>query len=737
MAELAKEKRGRKDSGHEIVMRAYSQMETSTGATPGKNSLLDGIRQDREQHGELVSRATAMFGNRLSEVIDPEAAGRKLKQYTVDQVDAATQALTKWLADMALPLLSSITQMVAAVAQHMPAAWLKPFVDFWNGPWRTLVIVGLSTIGAATLTAAIPGVGAGLATAMVSGAIGGTLAGGTTFLGDAFARAATIQLSPDGKLYVPKVGEVSVDPTTGQLATPSGDIDPALAAELPKLLAWAMSNFENANGQRTAKSSTELATMSAKTGAKAAGQGFILGAAGGGGGILARHLGTMGGALVSEAGRKTVTAVATAAAQGGIDLTTFAMNAGWTAAFTAAEEGRNAPLAMIGAMEDSYSDPGLIFSTLLSMGMAPLHADLIKPLLDKLSMQTIRNAADATYSTAVYALGMTGGTFVEGVRKAASPDASLGDMIEAGWKNAQGVLNNIAPMWALRFASASLASRPQVQQPTATGPTQTPAQAPTALPAPKRPISQAHRAAMTRANILATKLASGLSTRYLEKALERTTHILKEINISADGTVSIPNAIKLRIFEGNSPNVSYNVKDGDISFGTSVKLAGATAVPKIVFNTQDGSVTAKASVVGETSVGGNTAKVTTTVSVTASANGTVKTEAVIAEVKVSAVGVGGAAPATLVSEGVGGKFTDKLILAKPLAGDPSVGFQQNSAGPEALGKVSVGNSPANDPNIHYVPRKRKPEDEEGAPGPNDHHDDDHDGGAASSDPHGS
>ena len=54
----------------------------------------------------------------------------------------------------------------------IPESWTKALVDFWNGPWRTVLIIGLATVAAVAITVALPGVGVGIGAMLLAGVIG-------------------------------------------------------------------------------------------------------------------------------------------------------------------------------------------------------------------------------------------------------------------------------------------------------------------------------------------------------------------------------------------------------------------------------------------------------------------------------------------------------------------------------------------------------------------------------------
>ena len=186
--------------------------------------------------------------------------------------------------------MTAIDKIAQAVVSLIPDSWKKAFVDFWNGPWRSVIIIGLATIAAVAITAATLGTGAPIAAILMAAVIGGTIAGTAYFGGEMIAREGEISLSSEGKgVYVAGFGDVQIGKDGKPIPPPN--LTPEQLEEFEKQTQWAMSNFNvkhEQNGQVTGydrKSGTEITNYATQEGMKGFAEGAIssgLAVAGGG-----------------------------------------------------------------------------------------------------------------------------------------------------------------------------------------------------------------------------------------------------------------------------------------------------------------------------------------------------------------------------------------------------------------------------------------------------------------------
>jgi hypothetical protein len=167
--------------------------------------------------------------------------------------------------------IDAVSDAVAWVIDQVPNKVIEGFIDFWNSPWRDMVVIGLATIAAVAITVATVGTGAPVAAILLAAVIGGVMAGSAYGAGELASRQGEVDLNQDrpGEIYVPnhgylkpvfydpahgtlKPGEIGIDPMTGQMQLPDG-VDPAM-------FDWAMSNFnyDPATGTLDRKSNGEL-----------------------------------------------------------------------------------------------------------------------------------------------------------------------------------------------------------------------------------------------------------------------------------------------------------------------------------------------------------------------------------------------------------------------------------------------------------------------------------------------
>ena len=189
--------------------------------------------------------------------------------------------------------VQAICKVVDALVELIPDSVKEWFIDFWNGPWRDIIVIGLITVAAVAITVATMGTGAPIAAMLVAGAIGATMGGAAYFGGELAARNAEQDLERDhDAVYVPNFGYVKPDPATGQLIDPKTG-QPIPQDQLAKMdgaqLQWAMSNFtQGPNGELVAKSGAELfdyASLEGLEGAIQGGVGAALAMSGGAAGV--------------------------------------------------------------------------------------------------------------------------------------------------------------------------------------------------------------------------------------------------------------------------------------------------------------------------------------------------------------------------------------------------------------------------------------------------------------------
>ena len=177
--------------------------------------------------------------------------------------------------------VESICMLVDALVELIPDSVKEWFIDFWNGPWRDIIVIGLVTIAAVAITVATMGTGAPVAAMLVAGVIGATLGGAAFFGGELAARNAEQDLERDhDQLYVPGFGYVDYDPATGTFidpktgqALPPGTMPEGMSADQ---FQWAMSNFDvDENGELAAKSGEDLFDYASLEGLEGAIQGGI------------------------------------------------------------------------------------------------------------------------------------------------------------------------------------------------------------------------------------------------------------------------------------------------------------------------------------------------------------------------------------------------------------------------------------------------------------------------------
>ena len=72
----------------------------------------------------------------------------------LDLVQKGIDAVADFCAMVADKVMEAVDKIAQAVVSMIPDSWKKAFVDFWNGPWRSVIIIGLATVAAVALTVA-------------------------------------------------------------------------------------------------------------------------------------------------------------------------------------------------------------------------------------------------------------------------------------------------------------------------------------------------------------------------------------------------------------------------------------------------------------------------------------------------------------------------------------------------------------------------------------------------------
>ena len=370
------------------------------------------------------------------------------------KIQQGVHAVARFVADAANLALAGIDKIAQGLVDLIPNAWVKAFVDFWNGPWRQIVVIGLATVAAVAITGVTLGAGAPLGallegtvlsgtlgSALVAGTVGGTLAGAADFGGELVAREGDIKLSSDGHgIYIPGYGNVELG-ADGKPIPPKGLSGGALA-EFEQQAQWATSNFHVARGPDgrytfRRKSGEDIGNAATAEGIKGFGEGFISGAlAAGSVGLGARVAGVFDLAGQS-AGRlaveSTVANVVTGPAQ-------QSLSSAWDAGFTAIKDGRSPIAALRSAFEagkGQLASPTNWLSSMAMMGIAPAKLKLLTPLLgdelkgvDSRVLKTaISRGADVTTDTLGQTFAQAGGNFVGTYAAAIASGKSPGEAL--------------------------------------------------------------------------------------------------------------------------------------------------------------------------------------------------------------------------------------------------------------------------------------------------------------------
>ena len=374
-----------------------------------------------------------------------EAAVKAYVALQVAMISAAQKVVSKvaeFVTDLANKALEVVDKIAQAVVDMIPDSWVKAFVDFWNGPWRTMIIIGLATVAAVAITVATGGLGGPIAGVLLAGVIGGTLAGGAYFGGEMLAREGDIKLSNEGKgMYVPGIGYAQMGPD-GKLIPPPG-LSKDKLAQFEQQSQWAQSNFNLQYGPDgkvvgyDRKSGSEIGNYAVAEGIKGFGEGFVssaLAVAGGGAGSwVADSLNMAGGTLLRSAVEGTVANVITGPVQQGL-------TSAWDAGFEAIKDGKS-PLdalkAAWGAGSSQLASPGNWASAMMMMGIGPAKLKFLTPALEG-TMENVESRAlktvvsrgtDIAFDTMGQTFGQAGGNFIgayyEAIKSGKSPAEAL------------------------------------------------------------------------------------------------------------------------------------------------------------------------------------------------------------------------------------------------------------------------------------------------------------------------
>ena len=389
-------------------------------------------------------------------------------------VQQGIDAIADFAAEVADKVMEACDKLAQAVVSLIPDSFKKAFVDFWNGPWRSIIIIGLVTIVAVALTVATGGV----AGVLLAGLIGGTLTGGAYFGGEMIARESEISLSKEGKgMYIPGFGDVQIGPD-GKPVPPPG-LSPDKQAEFEKQAGWAASNFnltKDENGQVTGydrKSSTDISNAALAEGAK----GFVEGA-------IASSLSVVGGAagsLVTKGLGLAETTIAGSLVSAGISNVVTgpiqsSLTTGFDAAFEAIKNGESPGKAFMAGLKaggDVIKDPTQWATAFLTMGIAPAKMKFLQPLLESsaakqgesaLAKALITKGGNAVVSTVENTFTSVGGQFAGTYAKALSEGKTPAQALEAARAAADAAFTPEAiATTALMSAAGSVSHKSQAQ----------------------------------------------------------------------------------------------------------------------------------------------------------------------------------------------------------------------------------------------------------------------------------
>ncbi|HRC56070.1 MAG TPA: hypothetical protein PKU97_09100, partial [Kofleriaceae bacterium] len=405
-----------------------------------------------ELHSRAVAATNRYFDEKKRQLHQVKDFIDKAIDKTIEAVKAIGELVSTW---------------AASVADLVSSTFIKGFVDFWNGPWRNAIIIGLATIVAVAVTVGTGGLGGPVAAVLLASLIGGTLAGGATLAGDALARQGTIELADRGEgIYVPGHGPLKLGPD-GQPDLSS--VPPEKRDEVLKNMQWSLSNFDqtslraDASGMvsGTGKSHEEIGQMSMDAGAIAFVEGAVssgLAAVGGLGGnaIAGRVVGKVAvdatarqvathavrQAVVSSLVNVPVNVISAGSTQAvNMGLTTYSQTGDWDKATAAAGD----------AFRQGVTDPATWGSSILavpgSAATARVSQAAMSPLLRATTETLIETAADrvgsATFSApAAYfqarAQGLDHDQALAAAQKKLGEEFSTGNILMSGGMTAAG-----------------------------------------------------------------------------------------------------------------------------------------------------------------------------------------------------------------------------------------------------------------------------------------------------------
>ena len=393
----------------------------------------------------------------------------------VDVVQAGVDAYADFAISVADKVMEAVDKIAQAVVSLIPDSWKKAFVDFWNGPWRSVIIIGLATIAAVAITVATLGTGAPVAAVLMAAVIGGTIAGTTYFGGELVARESDIALSTEGKgMYIPGYGDVQIGPDGKPIPPPN--LTPEQQAEFDKKAGWAMSNFNlqhDQNGQVTGydrKGGSEITNYAAQEGMK----GFAEGAISSG---LAVAGGALGGAAVKGLGLAAESTMGSLVSAGVSNIVTGpvqnALTGAFDAGFDAIRDGKNpvdALKAAWGAGSHAMTDPGAWAAAIVTMGVAPIKLKFIAPALESRLGQKLESEAaktvvskgtDVVVDSMAGTVGSVGGAFVTAYADAIAKGKTPAEAIAAGRKAADEAFTPEAIATTVMLSTAGAIAAPK------------------------------------------------------------------------------------------------------------------------------------------------------------------------------------------------------------------------------------------------------------------------------------
>ncbi|MBP9088406.1 MAG: hypothetical protein KBG15_19955, partial [Kofleriaceae bacterium] len=431
---------------------------------------------------ETIDQAFAMAADAVNASFDLAATVARAYFDSNIAVLGLAQKVVSAVSQFVIDSANAFFEVCASIAKKLmamlPASFTKGFVDFWNGPWRSAIIVGLAVVAAVAITVATGGLGGPLAVMLVAGVIGGSISGTAYFAGELLAREGAINLTEGNfngataadkanagrQVYVPGFGMATVGPD----GKPTLDrkLSPEEQAEFDRKSQWSMSNFNLSRDENgtvtgvTGKSGADIGHAAFNEGVKGFGEGFVGAAIAAGPGAI---LGAMGGPIASIASPVTkviVSGVAERAIKMGFDIGNSAMSSAWVAGFDAASNGGDTMAAIRaagGAAYKSITDPQVVITSLVSSLLpgtsgSPTGTALRDAMRNTGQHTLITQAKEVLIETGVQTSGQSIGAFVAEYRTALKGGASVTDAFDRGLARGQAE-------WALeRIATTAAAS---------------------------------------------------------------------------------------------------------------------------------------------------------------------------------------------------------------------------------------------------------------------------------------